>query len=105
MIFRARHGRLVRLSSDEISAALRFSYPYEFRSADEHFDDVPDVKVPGEMLQLAEHILDSKAAPSIRSQFRIVTRTPWWSSSARSRPSCRRARDAGQVAVPRTSST
>ena len=37
-------------------------YPYELRNAEDYFSDITDVKVPKDMLQLAEHILDSKAA-------------------------------------------
>jgi DNA end-binding protein Ku len=36
-------------------------YPYEVRAADSYFEDIPDVNVPKEMRQLAEHILESKA--------------------------------------------
>lgn len=36
-------------------------YDYEVRKADDYFDDIPDVKVPNEMLKLAEHIVESKA--------------------------------------------
>jgi DNA end-binding protein Ku len=35
-------------------------YAYEVRSAEDHFDEIPDIKVAGEMLKLAEHILDTK---------------------------------------------
>lgn len=35
-------------------------YAYEVRKPDELFTDIPDVKVPGEMLKLAEHILETK---------------------------------------------
>jgi DNA end-binding protein Ku len=36
-------------------------YDYEVRKADDYFDDIPDVKIPNEMLKLAEHIVESKA--------------------------------------------
>jgi DNA end-binding protein Ku len=36
-------------------------YPYEVRNTADYFDDIEDVKIPAEMLKLAEHILDSKA--------------------------------------------
>jgi DNA end-binding protein Ku len=36
-------------------------YAYEVRNAGEYFDEIPDTKVPKEMMQLAEHILESKA--------------------------------------------
>ena len=35
-------------------------YAYEVRKAEDLFDDIADVKVAGEMLKLAEHILDTK---------------------------------------------
>jgi DNA end-binding protein Ku len=44
-------------------------YPYELRDAKEYFDDIPDVKVEPDMLKLAEHILQSKAADFDPSQF------------------------------------
>jgi DNA end-binding protein Ku len=36
-------------------------YDYEVRKADDYFDDIPDLKLPKDMLQLAEHIVESKA--------------------------------------------
>ncbi|MGO9170755.1 MAG: Ku protein [Rhodomicrobium sp.] len=36
-------------------------YPYEVRDADSYFDDIPDLKLPDEMRQLAAHIVDSKS--------------------------------------------
>ena len=35
-------------------------YDYEVRKADDYFDDIPDVKIPNDMLKLAEHIVESK---------------------------------------------
>ncbi len=49
--------------------ATTLRYPYEVRKADEHFEDIPDVKIPGEMLKLAEHILETKAADFDPSTF------------------------------------
>jgi DNA end-binding protein Ku len=42
--------------------ATTLHYPYEVRKADEYFEDIADLKIPGEMLKLAEHILESKRA-------------------------------------------
>jgi len=50
-----------------IGTTLR--YPYEVRDVKEYFDDVPEVKVEPDMLKLAEHILQSKAADFDPSQF------------------------------------
>ena len=35
-------------------------YDYEVRKPDEYFNDIPDVKIPNDMLKLAEHIVESK---------------------------------------------
>jgi DNA end-binding protein Ku len=36
-------------------------YPYEVRDAGEYFDDIQDVKITKDMLDLAKHIVESKA--------------------------------------------
>jgi DNA end-binding protein Ku len=36
-------------------------YPYEVRDEREYFDDIPDEKIPKDMLELATHIVKSKA--------------------------------------------
>jgi DNA end-binding protein Ku len=41
---------------------MTLKYAYEVRAADAYFDEIPDVKIPAEMLDLAEHILQTKAA-------------------------------------------
>ncbi|WP_046866084.1 Ku protein [Microvirga massiliensis] len=43
-----------------LATLLRF--PYEVRSEDAYFDDIPDLKLPAEMRDLAGHIIDTKAA-------------------------------------------
>jgi DNA end-binding protein Ku len=35
-------------------------YPYEVRADEDYFDEIPETKIPKDMLALAEHILDSK---------------------------------------------
>lgn len=49
--------------------ATTLRYPYELRDSKDYFDDIPDVKVPAEMLKLAQHILETKAADFDPSQF------------------------------------
>jgi DNA end-binding protein Ku len=44
-------------------------YPYEVRNAADYFEGIEDVKIPAEMLKLAEHILDSKAGDFDPSKF------------------------------------
>jgi DNA end-binding protein Ku len=45
-------------------------YDYEVRQAGEYFDDIPDIKVSDEMLQLAQHILQTKAGDFDPAQFK-----------------------------------
>ena len=40
---------------------MTLRYSYEVRDAEDYFSDIPDVKIPGEMLKLAEHIVDTKS--------------------------------------------
>jgi len=36
-------------------------YPYEVRAEKDYFDDIPDIKIPKDMLDLAVHIVQTKA--------------------------------------------
>jgi DNA end-binding protein Ku len=45
-------------------------YPYEVRKVEEYFEEIPDLKVPGEMLKLAEHIIETKQGDFDPSQFK-----------------------------------
>src|SRR6202795_2966106 len=49
--------------------ATTLRYPYEVRSPEEYFSDIDDVKVAPDMLKIAEHILQSKAADFDPAQF------------------------------------
>jgi DNA end-binding protein Ku len=42
--------------------ATLLRYPYEVRGEEAYFDDIPDLKLPAEMRDLAGHIIDTKAA-------------------------------------------
>ena len=41
--------------------ATTLRYVYEVRDAKSYFEDIPEMKLPDEMVKLAEHILDTKA--------------------------------------------
>ena len=45
-------------------------YPYELRDEDDYFDDIKNPKISKDMIELASHILDSKAAHFDPSKFR-----------------------------------
>ena len=45
-------------------------YAYEVRDAADYFDDIADVKISGEMLKLAEHIMEGKSGEFEPSEFK-----------------------------------
>src|ERR1700754_3654467 len=45
-------------------------YPYELRDAEDYFDDIKSPKISKDMIELASHILDTKAAHFDPSKFR-----------------------------------
>src|SRR6185295_208646 len=50
-------------------AATALRYKNEVRKEDAYFDEIPNVKIPPDMVQLAEHILDSKKGHFDPSKF------------------------------------
>jgi DNA end-binding protein Ku len=58
----ARRERVVAIEAfDKGLMALTLRYPYEVREPAAYFEDIPDLKLPAEMRELASHIVDSKA--------------------------------------------
>jgi DNA end-binding protein Ku len=58
----AKRERVIALQPwDKGLLGTTLRYAYEVRNAGEVFDEIPDTKIPKEMLGLAEHILESKA--------------------------------------------
>src|SRR3954470_19531377 len=64
-------GKVVFTSREHIIAleargkgmmGMTLRYPYEVRREDEYFDDIAEEKIPKDMLELASHIVASKAA-------------------------------------------
>ena len=67
----AKRERVIMLQPwDKGLMGMTLRYPYEIRDSKEYFDDIPNVKVAPDMLKLAEHILNNKAADFDPSQFR-----------------------------------
>lgn len=59
VLFRRMRTVLIRPEGQGL-VATTLNYDYEVRSAEAAFSDVPDVKLKGEMLELAEHIINTK---------------------------------------------
>lgn len=60
VLFR-RMRTLLITPEDEGLVATTLNFDYEVRSADEAFDNMPVLKIEGEMLELAKHIIQTKA--------------------------------------------
>jgi DNA end-binding protein Ku len=59
----AKRERVIMLQPwDKGLMGTTLRYAYEVRDSKDYFDEIPEVKVPGEMLKLAEHILETKRA-------------------------------------------
>ena len=63
-------GRVVLTNREHVIAleardkglmGMLLRYPYEVRDAAEYFDDIQDVKITKDMLDLAKHIVETKA--------------------------------------------
>jgi DNA end-binding protein Ku len=64
-------GRVVFTSREHVIAleprgkgllGITLRYPYEVRKEDEYFEEIPDEKIPKDMLELASHIVETKSA-------------------------------------------
>ena len=63
-------GKVVSTSREHVIAleprgkgmmGVTLRYPYEVRKEEDYFDEIPDEKVPKDMLELATHIVEKKA--------------------------------------------
>src|SRR5436309_4162013 len=71
-------GKVVFTSREHIIAleargkgllGVTLRYPYEVRKEADYFDDIPDEKIPKDMLELASHIVETKAGHFDPSKF------------------------------------
>jgi DNA end-binding protein Ku len=66
----ARREHVVMLEPfDRGMLATTLRYPYEVREEAPYFADIPEIKLPAEMKDLARHIVDSKTIHFDPSQF------------------------------------
>jgi DNA end-binding protein Ku len=68
VLFRRVRTLLVRPEGPGLIATT-LHFDYELRSARRAFSDIPDLKIEGEMLELAEHIIRTKAGTFDPSRF------------------------------------
>jgi len=68
VLFRRVRTVLIRAHGDGLIATM-LNFDYEVRSAKEAFSDIPAMKIKGEMLKLAEHIIATKKGRFDASRF------------------------------------
>jgi DNA end-binding protein Ku len=61
VVFTSREHIIALEPRDKGMVGVTLRYPYEVRQPDEYFDTIDDEKVPKDMLDLAIHIVDTKA--------------------------------------------
>lgn len=59
VLFRRVRTLLIR-AVDQGLVATTLNFDYEIRAAKDAFDEIPDMKIKGEMLELSEHIIKTK---------------------------------------------
>jgi len=61
VVFTSREHVIVLEPRGKGLLGITLRYPYEVRKEDEYFDDIPDEKIPKDMLELASHIVETKS--------------------------------------------
>jgi DNA end-binding protein Ku len=60
VVFTSREHIIALEARDKGLLGITLRYPYEIRRPEDYFDDIPDVKIPKDMLELARHIVKTK---------------------------------------------
>jgi DNA end-binding protein Ku len=61
VVFTSREHAIALEARGKGLLGVTLRYPYEVRKEDEYFDAIPDEKIPKDMLELAAHIVTTKA--------------------------------------------
>jgi len=61
IVFTSREHIIALEARDKGLLGITLRYPYEVRNANDYFEDIPDEKIPKDMLELASHIVSTKA--------------------------------------------
>jgi DNA end-binding protein Ku len=69
IVFTSREHVIALEPRDKGLLGMTLRYPYEVRKQSEYFDDIADEKIPKDMLELASHIVRTKAGHFKPEQF------------------------------------
>jgi DNA end-binding protein Ku len=60
VVFTSREHMIALEARGKGLMGVTLRYPYEIRKEEDYFSDIPDEKIPSDMLELAGHIVDTK---------------------------------------------
>jgi DNA end-binding protein Ku len=60
VVFTSREHMIALEARGNGLMGVTLRYPYEIRKEEDYFDNIPDEKIPSDMLELAGHIVDTK---------------------------------------------
>ena len=69
VVFTSREHMIALEARGKGLMGVTLRYPYEIREEQDYFDDIPDEKIPKDMLDLAAHIVDTKTGDFEPSKF------------------------------------
>src|ERR1700724_3309804 len=69
VVFTSREHMIALEARGKGLLGITLRYPYEVRNEADYFDDIPDEKIPKDMLELASHIVTTKAGHFEPSKF------------------------------------
>ena len=69
VVFTSREHMIALEARGKGLMGVTLRYPYEIREEQDYFDDIPDEKIPKDMLDLAAHIVDTKTGNFEPSKF------------------------------------
>jgi DNA end-binding protein Ku len=69
VVFTSREHVIALEARDKGLLGITLRYPYEVRAQSDYFDDIPDEKIPKDMLDLASHIVATKTGHFDPSRF------------------------------------
>ena len=69
VVFTSREHMIALEARGKGLMGVTLRYPYEIRDERDYFGDIPDEKIPSDMMELATHIVDSKTGDFEPSKF------------------------------------
>ena len=76
VVLSSRERPIILEASGNGLRGITMRFNHEARDASEYFDEIQTMRLPKQMIELAEHIIDTKEPISIRQCLRTIIATP-----------------------------